>query len=56
MKRIDNIHSNIGLEFKKLPITVHLVGKKVVGLMINVNKTNGHLLVQLKCLELLLVE
>ena len=39
---IADIHSNIGLEFKQIPITVHLMGKKVLGLMINVSKTNGH--------------
>jgi hypothetical protein len=39
---IADIHSNIGLEFKQVPITVHLMGKKVLGLMINVNKTQGH--------------
>ena len=39
---IADIHSNIGLEFKQVPLTVHLMGKKVLGLMINVKKTNGH--------------
>jgi hypothetical protein len=39
---IADIHSNVGLEFKQVPITVHLMGKKVLGLMINVNKTQGH--------------
>jgi len=39
---IADIHSNVGLEFKQVPITVHLMGKNVLGLMINVNKTNGH--------------
>ena len=39
---IANIHSNAGLEFKEVPMTVHLMGKKVLGLTINVNKTNGH--------------
>ncbi|MGN6630184.1 MAG: hypothetical protein ACTHKJ_09985 [Candidatus Nitrosocosmicus sp.] len=39
---IANIHSNVGLEFKQVPITVHLMGKRVLGLMINVEKTNGH--------------
>ena len=37
-----DIHSNIGLEFKQVPITIHLMGKKVLGLTINVEKTNGH--------------
>jgi hypothetical protein len=39
---IANIHSNVGLEFKQVPITIHLMGKKVLGLTINVEKTNGH--------------
>jgi hypothetical protein len=40
---IADIHSNdAGLEFKQVPITVHLMGKKVLGLTINVSKTNGH--------------
>ncbi|MGN6559318.1 MAG: hypothetical protein ACTHJ2_02225 [Candidatus Nitrosocosmicus sp.] len=39
---IANIHSNVGLEFNQVPITVHLMGKRVLGLMINVEKTNGH--------------
>ncbi len=37
-----NIHSNIGIEFKQVPITVHLMGKKVLGLTIDVKKTNSH--------------
>jgi hypothetical protein len=39
---IADIHSDIGLEFKQVPITVHLMGKKVLGMTINVNKSNGH--------------
>jgi hypothetical protein len=39
---IADIHSNVGLEFKQVPITVHLMGKRVLGLMINVEKTRGH--------------
>ncbi len=39
---IADIHSNAGLEFKQVPMTVHLMGKKVLGLTINVEKTNGH--------------
>jgi hypothetical protein len=39
---IADIHSNIGLEFKQVPITVHLMGKKVLGVTMNVGKTNGH--------------
>ncbi len=37
-----DIHSNIGMEFKQVPITVHLMGKKGLGLTIDVKKTNGH--------------
>lgn len=29
-------------EFSQVPITVHLMGKQVLGLMIDVNKTDGH--------------
>ncbi len=39
---IADIHSNIGIEYKQVPITVHLMGKKVLGLMIDVAKTKGH--------------
>lgn len=39
---VADIHSNIGMEFKHVPITVHLMGKKVLGLTIDVKKTNGH--------------
>src|SRR6185312_16407627 len=39
---IADIHSNIGLEYKQVPLTVHLMGKKVLGVTMNVNKTNGH--------------
>ncbi len=39
---IGDIHSNFGIEYKQVPITIHLMGKKVLGLMIDVNKTNGH--------------
>jgi hypothetical protein len=39
---IADIHSNVGMEFKHVPITVHLMGKKVLGLTIDVKKTNGH--------------
>lgn len=31
-----------GTEYPKVPITVHLMGKKVLGLMIDVDKTKGH--------------
>jgi hypothetical protein len=39
---IADIHSNIGIEYNQVPITVHLMGKKVLGLMIDVAKTKGH--------------
>ena len=31
-----------GLEYEQVPITIHLMGKQVLGLMIDVNKTGGH--------------
>ncbi|HKU83882.1 MAG TPA: hypothetical protein VJP58_07560, partial [Candidatus Nitrosocosmicus sp.] len=34
--------SDNGIEYSQVPITVHLMGKKVLGLMIDVNKTGGH--------------
>ncbi len=37
-----DIHSTNGVDYKHVPITVHLMGKKVLGLIIDVNKTNGH--------------
>jgi hypothetical protein len=37
-----DIHSDNGIEYSQVPITVHLMGKKVLGLMIDVNKTGGH--------------
>jgi hypothetical protein len=39
---IADIHSDIGIEYKQVPITVHLMGKKVLGLMIDVATTKGH--------------
>lgn len=39
---ISDINSNNGTEYEEVPITVHLMGKKVLGLMIDVNKTGGH--------------
>lgn len=39
---VADIHSDSEIEFNKVPITVHLMGKKVLGLMIDVNKTGGH--------------
>ena len=37
-----DIHSDNGIEYSQVPITVHLMGKKVLGLMIDVYKTGGH--------------
>jgi hypothetical protein len=39
---ISDIISNNGTEYEEVPITIHLMGKKVLGLMIDVNKTGGH--------------
>ena len=39
---ISDIYSNNGTEYEDVPITIHLMGKKVLGLMIDVNKTGGH--------------
>lgn len=39
---ISDIISNNGIEYTQVPITVHLMGKRVLGLMIDVNKTDGH--------------
>jgi hypothetical protein len=39
---ISHINSNNGTEYEAVPITIHLMGKKVLGLMIDVNKTGGH--------------
>jgi len=39
---ISDINSNNGTEYEEVPITIHLMGKKVLGLMIDVNKTGGH--------------
>ena len=35
-------NNNSTLEYKQIPITVHLMGKKVLGLMIDVKKTERH--------------
>jgi hypothetical protein len=37
-----DIHSDNGLEYKQVPLIVHLMGKKVLGLTIDVGKTGGH--------------
>lgn len=39
---LSNIHSNEEVKYTEVPITIHLMGKKVLGLMIDVNKTKGH--------------
>lgn len=39
---ISSIHSDNGTQYAQVPITIHLMGKKVLGLMIDVNKTGGH--------------
>lgn len=39
---ISHINSNNGTEYEEVPITLHLMGKRVLGLMIDVNKTGGH--------------
>jgi len=37
-----DILSDNGLEYKQVPLIVHLMGKKVLGLTIDVGKTEGH--------------
>lgn len=39
---IADIHFDNGTEYSKVPITIHLMGKKVLGLMIDVAKTESH--------------
>ena len=39
---IADIHSNNNNEYKNVPLTIHLMGKKVLGLTIDVSKTEGH--------------
>ncbi len=39
---ISDIRTDNATEYSQVPITVHLMGKKVLGLMIDVNKTGGH--------------
>jgi len=39
---LSSIHSDNGTQYAHVPITIHLMGKKVLGLMIDVNKTEGH--------------
>lgn len=42
MTGISSIHSDNGTKYTQVPITIHLMGKKVLGLMIDVNKTKSH--------------
>lgn len=39
---VSHISSSNGTEYEQVPITIHLMGKNVLGLMIDVNKTEGH--------------
>jgi hypothetical protein len=39
---LSSIHSDNGTQYAQVPITNHLMGKKVLGLTIDVNKTGGH--------------
>ena len=39
---LSSIHSDIGTQYAQVPITIHLMGKKVLGSTIDVNKTGGH--------------
>lgn len=39
---LGDIHSSNNIEYKHVPITIHLMGKQVLGLMIDVNQTKGH--------------
>jgi hypothetical protein len=39
---LSSIHSDNGTQYAQVPITIHLMGKKVLGLMIDTNKTGGH--------------
>jgi hypothetical protein len=39
---VSNIYTDNGTEYEQVPITIHLMGKQVLGLMIDVNKTGGH--------------
>ncbi len=39
---ISDINSNNEAEYEQVPITIHLMGKRVLGLMMDVNKTGGH--------------
>jgi len=39
---VSDIYTDNGTEYEQVPITIHLMGKQVLGLMIDVNKTSGH--------------
>ena len=39
---VSDIYTDNGTEYEQVPITIHLMGKQVLGLMIDVNKTGGH--------------
>jgi len=39
---VSDIYSDNGTEYSQVPITIHLMGKQVLGLMIDVDKTGGH--------------
>ena len=38
---LSSIHSANGTQYAQVPITIHLMGKKVLGLMIDTYKTAG---------------
>ena len=39
---VSDIYTDNGTEYEQVPITIHLMGKQVLGLIIDVNKTGGH--------------
>lgn len=39
---VSDIYTDNGTAYEQVPITIHLMGKQVLGLMIDVNKTGGH--------------
>ncbi len=39
---VSDIFTDNGTEYEQVPITIHLMGKQVLGLMIDVNKTDAH--------------
>lgn len=42
IKGISDIHSTIGMEFKQVPISLHIIDKKILKILIDVGKTNWH--------------